>query len=402
MGIALSIPVASRITVASHIIMHFARTAALTGMAAVAVHAQDYDNEDPSPTSWSKSASPMYTANSSMSSGQCSNGYVCSGNMIQPTSADAQTLTYAYAIQNLLVKWYNSYDFTADAFSSLPNAQQEGMNGDTMAANAAANFAGLKQQAQLGLGAIQQLGEVVGASMPSCEYNLPPGLPNVTAAIMSATQVEATLCGAFIGGADYVYHPAVANLMARMSAEHGIHGSFLHTYTQAVPFSADSESLTPAFTPDQILSSGMGVGYLGDYIPEGCVSAPAPPCGASISFGPLLPSTSGAGSMMSATATAGGAGAGGMTTGNGMGAAQPTGGMGGGAYGATTPGMGAAQPTGSMMGGGGNSTAGAAGTGVAAGTSSASTAIYTGAAAPQAIGGFASGLLGVFSFLGML
>merc|ERR1711939_805084 len=381
MGIALSIPVASRITVASHIIMHFARTAALTGMAAVAVHAQDYDNEDPSPTSWSKSASPMYTANSSMSSGQCSNGYVCNNNMIQPTSADAQTLTYAYAIQNLLVKWYNSYDFTADAFSSLPNAQQEGMNGDTMAANAAANFAGLKQQAQLGLGAIQQLGEVVGASMPSCEYNLPPGLPNVTAAIMSATQVEATLCGAFIGGADYVYHPAVANLMARMSAEHGIHGSFLHTYTQAVPFSADSESLTPAFTPDQILSSGMGVGYLGDYIPEGCVSAPAPPCGASISFGPLLPSTSGAGSMMSATATAGGAGAGGMTTGNGMGAAQPTG---------------------SMMGGGGNSTAGAAGTGVAAGTSSASTAIYTGAAAPQAIGGFASGLLGVFIFLGML
>merc|ERR1712072_271179 len=366
--------------------MHFARAAALTGMAAVAVHAQDYDNEDPSPTTWSKSASTMYTANSSMASGQCSNGYVCSGNMIQPTSADAQTLTYAYAIQNLLVKWYNSYDFTADAFSSLPNAQQEGMNGDTMAANAAANFAGLKQQAQLGLEAIQQLGEVVGASMPSCEYNLPPGLPNVTAAIMSATQVEATLCGAFIGGADYVYHPAVANLMARMSAEHGIHGSFLHTYTQAVPFSADSESLTPAFTPDQILSSGMGVGYLGDYIPEGCVSAPAPPCGASISFGPLLPSTSGAGSMMSATATAGGAGAGGMTTGNGMGAAQPTGGMGGGGAAA-----------------GGNGTAGAAGgTGAAAGTASASTAIYTGAAAPQAIGGFASGLLGVFGFLGML
>merc|ERR1712072_559770 len=351
--------------------MHFARAAALTGMAAVAVHAQDYDNEDPSPTTWSKSASTMYTANSSMASGQCSNGYVCRGNMIQPTSADAQTLTYAYAIQNLLVKWYNSYDFTADAFSSLPNAQQEGMNGDTMAANAAANFAGLKQQAQLGLEAIQQLGEVVGASMPSCEYNLPPGLPNVTAAIMSATQVEATLCGAFIGGADYVYHPAVANLMARMSAEHGIHGSFLHTYTQAVPFSADSESLTPAFTPDQILSSGMGVGYLGDYIPEGCVNAPAPPCGAPISFGPLLPSTSGAGSMMSATATAGGAGAGGMTTGNGMGVAQPTGGMGGAPYGATTPGMGAA-----------------------AGTASASTAIYTGAAAPQAIGGFASGLLG--------
>ncbi|KAI7263789.1 hypothetical protein KC343_g349 [Hortaea werneckii] len=381
--------------------MHFARTAALTGMAAVAVHAQDYDNEDPSPTTYS-SAAPMYTANSSMASGQCSNGYVCNNNMIQPTSADAQTLTYAYAIQNLLVKWYNSYDFTADAFSSLPNAQQEGMNGDTMAANAAANFAGLKQQAQLGLEAIQQLGEVVGASMPSCEYNLPPGLPNVTAAIMSATQVEATLCGAFIGGADYVYHPAVANLMARMSAEHGIHGSFLHTYTQAVPFSADSESLTPAFTPDQILSSGMGVGYLGNYIPEGCVSAPAPPCGASISFGPLLPATSGAGSMMSmtaqATATAGGAGGAGAMT---------TGGMGGAPYGATTPGMGAAQPTGSMMGGGaaagGNGTAGAAGgTGVAAGTSSASTAIYTGAAAPQAIGGFASGLLGVFSFLGML
>jgi len=96
-----------------------------------------------------------------------------------------------------------------------------------------------------------------------------------------------------------------------------------------------------------------------------------------------------------------------MTTGNGMGVAQPTGGMGGAPYGATTPGMGAAQPTGSMMGGGaaagGNGTAGAAGgTGAAAGTASASTAIYTGAAAPQAIGGFASGLLGVFGFLGML
>ncbi|KAI6792951.1 hypothetical protein KC361_g6451 [Hortaea werneckii] len=380
--------------------MHFARAAALTGMAAVAVHAQDYENEDPSPTTWSKSASPMYTANSSLASGQCSNGYVCSGNMIQPTSADAQTLTYAYAVQNLLVKWYNSYNFTAEDFSSIPNAEMDGLNGDSKAANTAANLAGLKQQAQLGLEAIQELGQVVGASMPSCDYSYPGGLPNATQALNSAFLVEATLCGAFIGGADYVYHPAVANLMARMSAEHGIHAAYLLTFRTAELFNADSQSLTAAFTPDQVLSSGSGVGYLGDYIPEGCVSAPAPPCGAPISFGPLLAATSGAGSMSSmtaqATATAGGA-AGAMTTG----------GMGGAPYGATTPGMGAAQPTGSMMGGGaaagGNGTAGAAGgTGAAAGTASASTAIYTGAAAPQAIGGFASGLLGVFSFLGML
>ena len=396
--------------------MHLSRNVLLAGLAAVAVHAQnedyDEDNDYDNGNGVATTASAQATATGSAASSQCTNGYVCNNAMIQPTEADASTLTYAYAIQNLLVKWYNQYDFSADNFSSLPNADQESsLNGETMAANVAANMAGLKQQAQLGLQAIQQLGDVVGAQMPECDYTLPPGLPNVTQAIMSATLVEATLCGAFIGGADYVYHPAVANLMARMSAEHGIHGSFLHSYTQAVPFSADSQSLTPAFTPDQILSSGSGVGYLGDYIPEGCVAAPSPPCGAEVSFGPLLPTTAsmGDGAMSTAPATAtagaGGAGQGGMmganatmTTpaagaggagGNGMGAAQPTGSMG----------MGAAGASGSAMGSAMNSYGMGSG---ASATNSAGGAEFTGAAdAPKAAGSMA-GALGAVAALFML
>ncbi|TKA27345.1 hypothetical protein B0A50_04956 [Salinomyces thailandicus] len=345
--------------------MHFVRSAALAGAAAVAVQAQG--------------------------SSQCTNGYVCNSNaMIQPTEADANTLTYAYAIQNLLVQWYDQYSFSESDFSALPNADAVQMNGQSMAANVAANFAGLKQQATLGLQAIQQLGDVVGASMPSCDYNLPPGLPNVTAAIMSATLVEATLCGAFIGGADYVYHPEVANLMARMSAEHGIHGSFLHTYTQSVPFSADSMALTPAFTPDQILSSGMGVGYLGDYIPAGCVSAPAPPCNAPISFGPLLPTTmaNNMTSPMPTTAVAGVAAPSGMAYGTGvMGAARPT----------------AAPVAGGAASNGTNASGSYAGSGAGGSATSGPTSVYTGAAAaPTAVGNLVGALGAGIAVLGML
>lgn len=101
--------------------------------------------------------------------------------------------------------------------------------------------------------------------------------------------------------------------MARLSAEHGIHASFLGSYMNPTPFSSMSMALTPAFTPQEVLTSGSGmpnkmnVGHLGKYVPSSCAPVPQAPCGGSVMIGnltaQLLGGESVAMSSMSATAT---------------------------------------------------------------------------------------------------
>ena len=88
--------------------------------------------------------------------------------------------------------------------------------------------------------------------------------------------------------------------MARIAAEHGIHGSFLGSYMNDTPYSADSTALTPAFTPQQVLQMGSGasrsqVGKLGRYVPVSCAPVPPAPCGGSVSIGMVNSMLSGAG-----------------------------------------------------------------------------------------------------------
>ena len=88
--------------------------------------------------------------------------------------------------------------------------------------------------------------------------------------------------------------------MARMSAEHALHAAFFRSLMDPGPYySADSMSLTPAFTPSSVLIPGSGyaspdnVGHLGQYIPSSCVMAPMAPCGGEVMIGNLTAMLSG-------------------------------------------------------------------------------------------------------------
>lgn len=100
--------------------------------------------------------------------------------------------------------------------------------------------------------------------------------------------------------------------MARLSAEHGIHGSYLGSYVNPTPYSADSMALTPAFTPEHVLMPGDGtatrpnVGYLGKWIPQGCLPVPSAPCGVNVKIGNLTASLSGGGESMANASSAAG------------------------------------------------------------------------------------------------
>lgn len=119
--------------------------------------------------------------------------------------------------------------------------------------------------------------------------------------------------------------------MARLAAEHGIHASFLGSYFQDTPYSADSMALTPAFTPAHVLQKGNGasrsqVGMLGQYIPSSCAPIPPAPCGGDVSIGMINAMLSNAGygsvngtgtSMDSGNGSATFSGYGGMSSGSG-------------------------------------------------------------------------------------
>ncbi|KAI4175841.1 MAG: hypothetical protein LQ343_001454 [Gyalolechia ehrenbergii] len=156
-----------------------------------------------------------------------------------------------------------------------------------------ANTMGLAVQAQLGVDGLQQAASAAGASVPNCDYTYPP-VTDAKSHLMNAYNIEATLCGAFIGLADYVQSPQAAFLMARLAAEQGIHASYIGSHMKAVVFPSNSTMLTPAFTPEMVSMMGMGVGPLGAYL-NNCVAPPAAPCGGSVEIGSLGAMLSGQG-----------------------------------------------------------------------------------------------------------
>lgn len=99
-----------------------------------------------------------------------------------------------------------------------------------------ANTMGLAVQAQLGVDGLQQAASAAGASVPNCDYTYPP-VTDAKSHLMNAYNIEATLCGAFIGLADYVQSPQAAFLMARLAAEQGetlLHSSFPHPASELI------------------------------------------------------------------------------------------------------------------------------------------------------------------------
>ncbi len=218
--------------------------------------------------------------------------YMCPAN---PSMTDAKAIAYGYTIQGLLRDYYNSIPANASFFSDLPMASMMASNGMTLAENTATNVNGLTKQAMLGAEALMMMGGMLGLNPPKCTFTFPKA-PNGTAHLMNAFYIEASLCGAFIGLADYFQSPTLNSLSARLAAEHGIHAAAIQAMMQPVGFMSNSTMLTPAFTPDMILQQGMEVGMLGSWL-GGCVSAPMAPCGGMVAFGPLLSNLTGQSSM---------------------------------------------------------------------------------------------------------
>ncbi|KAK5082511.1 hypothetical protein LTR70_008397 [Exophiala xenobiotica] len=212
--------------------------------------------------------------------------YVC------PAMAGSKSdtaLSYAYQIQQVLTSFYTSASLYASFFDTLPNASTTATNGMTLAENTATNFEGLAKQAKLASEALYlEINMTAGVSRPEmCAYNMPTP-SNASAFAAEAFHLEATLCGAFIGLSDYFQTPTLNSLSARIAAEHGIHAAAIRGMMQPVGFLPNSTSLTPAFTPDFVLSSGTQVGQLGRYL-NGCsVQGPQAPCGGTVHFGDLL------------------------------------------------------------------------------------------------------------------
>lgn len=204
-----------------------------------------------------------------------------------PISNDMAAVKFGYSIQNLLHSYYNSVPVNETFFSSLPN--------DTIPhTDFLGNFMGLQQQAQLGVKAIQRLASKapMNSTMPMCKYNLPTPM-TAKKHLMTAYQLEATLCGAFIALADYVDSPQVAFLMARLSAEHGSHATYIGSHMKSQVYSANSTSLLPAFPPQHVMESGMAVGKLGQYM-NNCTAIPSLPCGGSLQIDGLSSNITGA------------------------------------------------------------------------------------------------------------
>lgn len=204
-----------------------------------------------------------------------------------PISNDMTAIRFGYSIQNLLDSYYNSVPINATFFSSLPNHTMAGTD-------FLDNFMGLQQQAQLGVDAIQRLASraPMNSTMPMCKYNLPHPM-SAKSYLMTAYKLEATLCGAFIALADYVDSPQVAFLMARLSAEHGSHATFIGSQMKTKVYMANSTSLLPAFPPQQVMESGMAVGKIGQYM-NNCTAIPSLPCGESLQIGGLVSNITGA------------------------------------------------------------------------------------------------------------
>lgn len=203
-----------------------------------------------------------------------------------PISNDMTAVRFGYSIQNLLGSYYNSVPANQTFFSSLPS-------NTTAGTDILGNFMGLQRQAQLGVEAIQRLASKapMNSTMPMCKYNLPTPM-TAKSHLMTAYRLEATLCGAFIALADYVDSPQVAFLMARLSAEHGAHATYIGSHMKTQVYMANSTSLLPAFSPQHVMESGMAVGKLGQYM-NNCTAIPSLPCGESLQIGGLVSNVTG-------------------------------------------------------------------------------------------------------------
>ncbi|KAJ6163739.1 hypothetical protein N7497_003718 [Penicillium chrysogenum] len=211
-----------------------------------------------------------------------------------PSASDIAPIKFGFAVQNLLFSYYKSVPVNETFFSSLSNDP-------VPRTDFLANFMGLQQQAKLGVDALQQFSSklAMNDSMPMCDYSL-PAPADAQSHLMNAYQMEATLCGTFIGLADYVYSPEASFLMARLSAEHGIHASYIGSHMKSQVFMANSTSLTPAFTPEHVMRSNMSIGHLGNYIKK-CTSAPPAPCGGRVEIGNLGANLTGTNTTMAPT-----------------------------------------------------------------------------------------------------
>ena len=123
-------------------------------------------------------------------------GYECP--LIMPS--DATALKFAYGMQNWLYQYYKTKGGTsASQYSMFPMATMIQSNNETLEMNLATNFAGLEQQAKLGVEAIEQLAMGMDLSS-SCDYTWPASIEtSVMDFFMAAYYIEATLCGTFIG-----------------------------------------------------------------------------------------------------------------------------------------------------------------------------------------------------------
>ena len=222
-----------------------------------------------------------------------------------PTSNDMQALKFGCEIQQLLWEYYNSVSVNETFFSSLPNTTLD-------STNLTANFMGLQQQSKLAEQALQQLaakGSMSMSMMPSCKYN-PPMPMDAKHFLKDSFHLEASLCGAFIGLADYTTCPEVSFLFARVAAGHGAHAIYVASQMKEQIFMANSSALLPAFTPEHVASKGMKMGQLGGYIGGQCLTPPQAPCGGKVEIGKLgsnLTSTT-SGSMPTPMATNAGVG----------------------------------------------------------------------------------------------
>lgn len=197
-----------------------------------------------------------------------------------PSSSDMTAVQFAYSVQNLLLSYYNSVPVNQTFFSTLPN-------NTVPYTDFLANVEGLQRQAQLGVDALEQLSsKAPGQSqMPTCTYHLPTP-EDAKAHLMYAQHIESTLCGTFIGLADYVQCPEIAFLMARLAAGHSNHAAYIGSHMKAQIYMVNSTSLLPAFKPTAVMTPGRGVGHLGQWM-NNCTAMPSAPCGGQVTIGKL-------------------------------------------------------------------------------------------------------------------
>lgn len=237
------------------------------------------------------------------SAGLAQSSQPCNGICV-PSMADMEAVKFGYTVQNLLYQYYKSVPVNQTFFSNLPDQNTEYLS----------NAMGLQRQAWLGVEALQQFSHNMSMSWPTCDYKLP--MPeSAKDHLMTAYQIEATLCGSFIGLGDYVQSPEASFLMARLAAEHGIHASYIGSHMMPQVFMKNSSSLTPAFTPQHVLMSGMKVGHLGQWMNK-CVSAPSPPCGGMVEIGSLGSNITGNDNMSTSSAGGVNGGSGGSMSGS--------------------------------------------------------------------------------------